>query len=140
MNNLLEFFKILNITDFSLVSSEEIGLLLENATYDIKYGLARNPNLTESQFDYLFKSPNIRIFLSSNPNLNLFQIDLLLKENKETINENLALSSKLTNEQINHLIQLNNNRINFCLIANSKVDDTIKQKIIDDTIKKEVFK
>jgi len=53
---------------------------------------------------------------------------------------NSAKYDMLNNDEIEYFLSLDNPYVNFGLIYNYNIDIKIRQKIIDNTIKKDIFK
>lgn len=145
MNNVLEYYEITGNIIYDLLSSSDIDYLLNNKDNnkdeDIINGLALRAKLTLKQFNFCFNKNNdfINRCLARNIYLTEKQIDLLLSKNDNGINYNLSENIKLKARHVQLLLN-RNYRLFPYLLNNKSVSKKIKQKIINDTIKKEIFK
>ena len=154
MKNLIEFIKLTKYYYlYELCSSKEMDELLLVNSPDIIINVARSANLTNKQFLFLLNINDhyINYNLGSNDNLTENQIDLLLNKNDYICHKHInafqhpdvckgiAKTCKLNQAQIDFILNLDYNNA-FNLLINKHLSTEQKEKIIERSLKQEVFK
>lgn len=145
MKNIIEFAKITKC-DFvySECSEEDVDYVLKHRNEVAYSRICLNVKLTNEQFDILFNMSGGDIFyLAQNPYLNEDQFMQIY--HRESDHRGLAQNPNITEKQINLLLNTKGTdsqifTLKACLVSNKNINPIIRQKIIDDTIKQEVFK
>lgn len=119
-DNLFDYCEAINSFDiltFISLTQDQIIYLLNKKDKYINWKIARQCKLTKKQFNSLFnESEQNKIELSKNQYLTKSQIFRLIKNNTK------------------------GNEIKNYLLVNNSINKDIRQKIINDTIKENVFK